>query len=62
MTNEVGSDTALWHTQQAAIQAQIAAGCDRRGMYWAAEQARIKAQKHRDQAAALDLDNQTEAA
>ena len=52
--NKVGSDTAAWHLEQAALYQQIAARAARRGFYHDSWVNRDKAQEHRDKAAILD--------
>lgn len=57
--NQVGSDTAQWHLEQAAILEQIAAREERHSFFRDAERHHDKAQKHRDQAAIIERERRT---
>ncbi len=57
--NKVGSDSVRWHLEQAALLQLCANRASRHGFDRDAERWLVKAEKHREAAAALDQDTQT---
>ncbi len=59
MVNKVGSNTASWHLEQAALLQLCANRASRHGFDRDAERWLVKARWHRDKAAALNPSTQT---
>lgn len=60
--NETGPGSYLFHLRKAANWDHIAAAHERKGFHRRADEARAEAQKHRDKAALIELEQRIEAA